>query len=157
MKFDSLLFNSGYCQICGIKFDSKNGLCRHITRGHKTTLKQYFVDFGGKIEYCECGAEQTWLFAEMKFSGFCPSRACSMAQIRRSKKNDLLYRLNISNAMKEVWERRPRTEECKQRKIAEEVAKKRLRVIESDDWPLPDHVFENLSNFFNTNGSIRKI
>lgn len=155
MKFDLEAFTSGHCQICSAKFSSKNGLCRHITRGHKIPLKQYFIMFGGKIEYCKCGAEQTWLFAEMKFSGYCPSRACSMTQIRRNKKNDLLYRLNISAAMKEVWEHRPRTEQCIQRKIAEEIAKKRLKVIESDAWPLPSHVFENLSNFFNTHGSTR--
>jgi len=151
MAFNIENFTNGHCEICDAKFNNRNGLSRHLTRGHKIELLTYFKMHGGADTKCECGNPSTWLFAEMRFSGYC-SRKCAAVQIRRDTRNDLKYRENISKAMQQVWAARPRSEVCLLRKAAAKASKENIRLIYSDDWPLPQYIINNLNNFFNLNG-----
>jgi hypothetical protein len=77
-----------------------------------------------------------------------------MKEIRKDDSDS--YRENISRAMKGVWAKRPRSEQCILRHLQAENARK--KVIHSDEWILPEGVDENLSNFFNMqNGNLRTI
>lgn len=146
MAFNIQKFNNCQCEECDTMFSSTNGLSRHITRGHKISLLQYFLKHGGDLEFCECGRENIWLFAKMKFSNSC-SISCSMKRTRKISKWDSDYRSNISKAMKLVWASRT-PEEIK--RIC--FGSGEFKPLHSDDWVVADRVFVNLSKVFNLHG-----
>lgn len=146
MAFNLNRFNNGCCEECNNTFSNTNGLSRHITRGHKFTLLEYFLKHGGNQTFCECGNENIWLFAKMKFSNHC-SISCSMKHTRKISKSDAGYRLNISKAMKQVWASRT-PEEIK--RIC--FGSGEFKPLYSDEWVVPDRVFANLSRVFNLYG-----
>lgn len=147
MAFNLNKYYNCICEECGQIFNKTNGLARHITRGHKISLLEYFTKHGGAQSYCLCGKDNRWLLAKMAFSDHC-STSCSMKHTRKTRSSDMQYRLNISLAMKKVWANRS-PEEIK--RICLNSGK--FEPLHSDDWIMPEQVYINLEKVFNMYGS----